>query len=79
MAHLGCLKMVKEAALSGLGFAIIPQQTCLADIQQGKLIVLTFDKEPEDLVLYTYSGRLKHSARKIKALLDHLYFEAQQP
>lgn len=70
--------MAKEAALSGLGFAILPQQTCLADIQQGKLIALTFDKTPEDLVLYAYSGRLKHSARKVKALLDHLHFEKIQ-
>jgi DNA-binding transcriptional LysR family regulator len=67
--------IAKEAALSGLGFAILPQQICHADIQQGKLIALTFDKTPEDLVLYAYSGRHKHSARKVKALLDHLHFE----
>lgn len=64
--------MAKTAARKGLGFAILPIHACQADIDNGLLIRIDLNCEPEDLVLYAlYSGR-KYPLAKVKAFLDHL-------
>lgn len=67
--------MAKTAALKGLGFAILPTHACQADIDNGSLIKIDLNCEPEDLVLYAlYSGR-KYPLAKVKAFLEHLRLE----
>ncbi len=64
--------MAKAAALKGLGFAILPMHACQTEIDNGSLIKIALNCEPEDLVLYAlYSGR-KYPLAKVKAFLDHL-------
>ncbi|WP_232848593.1 LysR family transcriptional regulator [Bowmanella yangjiangensis] len=64
--------LAKEAALAGLGFAILPAVSCLNECQQGLLQEVVLEKDPEDLVLYAvFNGRHK-TARKVTALLDFL-------
>lgn len=64
--------MAKAAALKGLGFAILPIHACQPDIDNGSLIKLDLDYEPEDLVLYAfYSGR-NYPLEKVKVFLEHL-------
>lgn len=64
--------MAKAAALQGLGFAILPRHACRADIDNGTLVDIDLDGEPEDLVLYAfYSGR-KYPLEKVKVFLEHL-------
>jgi DNA-binding transcriptional LysR family regulator len=64
--------MAKEAALAHLGLAILAKPSCLNELQQGTLIEIKLEQEPADLVLYAYSGKLKKSAKKVKALLEYL-------
>ena len=65
--------MAKAAALKGLGFAILPEEACHRELEEGALIkVELWDDEPEDLVLYAlYSGR-KYPLAKVKAFLDYI-------
>lgn len=64
--------MAKAAALKGLGFAILPSHACRTDIDNGSLIEIDLNSEPEDLVLYAfYSGR-KYPLEKVKVFLEHL-------
>ncbi|KAF7769836.1 hypothetical protein PCIT_a2743 [Pseudoalteromonas citrea] len=64
--------IAKAAALKGLGFAILPTHACQADIDNGSLIKINVNSEPEDLVLYAfYSGR-KYPLEKVKTFLEHL-------
>lgn len=65
-------QIAKAAALKGLGFAILPLHACQAEIDNGALIKIELEQEPEDLVLYAfYSGR-KYPLEKVKVFLQHL-------
>lgn len=64
--------IAKACALKGLGFAILPIHSCQTDIDNGSLIKIDLNYEPEDLVLYAfYSGR-KYPLEKVKIFLEHL-------
>lgn len=65
-------QMAKAAALKGLGFAILPLHSCESEINNGSLVKIDCNHEPEDLVLYAlYSGR-QYPQGKVKAFLEHL-------
>ncbi len=65
-------QMARAAAIKGLGFAILPLHACESDIDNGSLIKINCNREPEDLMLYAlYSGR-KYLHGKVKAFLEHL-------
>ncbi|MEH6443942.1 MAG: LysR family transcriptional regulator [Oceanospirillaceae bacterium] len=67
--------IAKAAALKGLGFAILPTHACQAEIDNGVLLKIDLDYQPEDLVLYAfYSGR-KYPLEKVKVFLEHLRLE----
>lgn len=67
--------IAKAAALKGLGFAILATHACQKNIDNGSLIKIDLDYEPEDLVLYAfYSGR-KYPLEKVKVFLEHLRLE----
>jgi DNA-binding transcriptional LysR family regulator len=64
--------IAKAGALKGLGFAILPTNACQENINEGSLIKIDLNCEPEDLVLYAfYSGR-KYPLEKVKVFLEHL-------
>ncbi|WP_067102506.1 LysR family transcriptional regulator [Marinomonas atlantica] len=71
--------MAKAAALKGLGFAILPEEACRKELDEGTLVkVDLWEDEPEDLVLYAlYSGR-KYPLAKVKAFLDHIQWVVQR-
>lgn len=64
--------IAKSAALSGVGFAILPLNSCKAEIESGALIPIELEQQPEDLVLYAFYAGRKHLAKKISAFLAHL-------
>jgi len=67
--------IAKAGALKGLGFAILPTHACQTEIDNGSLIEVDLNDEPEDLVLYAfYSGR-KYPLEKVKVFLEHLRLE----
>lgn len=65
-------QMAKAAALKGLGLAILPLHSCGSEINNGLLVKINCNSEPEDLVLYAlYSGR-RYLQVKVKTFLEHL-------
>lgn len=65
-------QMAKAAAMKGVGFAILPYHACESEVNNGSLVKITCNRQPEDLVLYAlYSGK-KYLQIKVKAFLEHL-------
>lgn len=61
-----------QAAVAGLGFAVLP--TYLADplISEGKLVRVLEDRMPEGPSLMAVYPHRRHLAGKVRALIDHL-------
>lgn len=64
--------MAKFGALAGLGFAILPEESCVDEINAGTLQLIELDAEPEPLVLYAFYAGRKHLAKKITIFIEHL-------
>ena len=64
--------LAKEAAIAGLGFAMLPEISCTNEQLSGLLQQVALEKTPEDLVLYAVFNGRKKTARKVTALLDFL-------
>ncbi|MCZ4061017.1 LysR family transcriptional regulator [Pantoea sp. LMR881] len=65
-------QMAKSAALKGLGFAILPLHACESELNNGSLVKINCNREPEDLVLYALYSGSKYLQVKVKAFLEHL-------
>ncbi|EGR1892499.1 LysR family transcriptional regulator [Vibrio vulnificus] len=68
--------LAKSGALAGLGFAILPIESCRYEIDAGTLNVVELEYEPEDLVLYVFYASRKHLAKKIPMFIEHLQRQA---
>ncbi|CAH0537753.1 LysR family transcriptional regulator [Vibrio marisflavi] len=64
--------IAKQAAIAGLGFAILAEQVCEREIRDSKLQVIHLDKKPLELDLYAYYSTRTLQPPKIAALLEHL-------
>ncbi len=64
--------IAKAAAVKGLGFAILPIHACRANIDNGSLIKIDLNFEPEDLVLYAFYSGKKFPLEKVKVFLEHV-------
>ncbi|MCG7498310.1 LysR family transcriptional regulator [Vibrio sp. Of7-15] len=64
--------MAKSAALAGLGFAILPEEYCLQELQEGTLQSIVLEADPEDLVFYAFYAGRKHLAKKVSAFIEYL-------
>jgi DNA-binding transcriptional LysR family regulator len=68
--------LAKSGALAGLGFAILPIESCCHEINAGSLETVKMEYEPEDLVLYAFYTSRKHLAKKIPVFIEHLQHQA---
>ncbi len=68
--------LAKSGALAGLGFAILPIESCCHEINAGSLETVKMEYEPEDLVLYAFYTSKKHLAKKIPVFIEHLQHQA---
>ncbi|NVJ59751.1 MAG: LysR family transcriptional regulator [Gammaproteobacteria bacterium] len=68
--------LAKSGALAGLGFAILPTESCRNEIEAGSLEIIEMEYEPEDLVLYAFYASRKHLAKKIPTFIEHLKHQA---
>lgn len=64
--------IAKAGALKGLGFAILPTHACQTEIDNGSLIKIDLNCEPEDLVLHAFYSGNKYPLEKVKVFLEHL-------
>lgn len=70
--------MAKFGALAGLGFAILPEESCTNEINAGTLQHIVLDAEPEPLALYAFYAGRKHLAKKITIFIEHLQKHLQK-
>ncbi|MCF7480291.1 LysR family transcriptional regulator [Vibrio sp. J1-1] len=68
--------LAKSGALAGLGFAILPTESCRNEIDAGSLEIVKMEYKPEDLVLYVFYASRKHLAKKIPMFIEHLQHQA---
>jgi DNA-binding transcriptional LysR family regulator len=68
----------KQAALAGLGIALLPSYLATDELTQGTLVSLLADKLPAGQMLQAVYPHRRHLAGKVRALIDHLVarFEA---
>ncbi len=64
--------LAKSGALAGLGFAILPIESCIDELKTGSLEIVELEYEPEDLILYAFYASRKHLAKKISVFVEHL-------
>jgi DNA-binding transcriptional LysR family regulator len=64
--------LARSGALAGLGFAILPTESCINEINAGALEVVELEYTPDDLVLYAFYASRKHLAKKISMFVEHL-------
>lgn len=68
--------LAKSGALAGLGFAILPTESCRHELNAGALEIVNMEYEPEDLILYAFYASRKHLAKKIPMFIEHLQHQA---
>lgn len=61
-----------EAALAGLGFAVLPSYLANPHIRSGRLVAVLADELPEGPALRAVYPHRRHLAGKVRALIDHL-------
>jgi DNA-binding transcriptional LysR family regulator len=68
-----------EAALAGLGFAVVPFYLAEPMIAAGRLVPVLEDQMLEETSLQAVYPHRRHLAGKVRALIDHLvkWFETQ--
>lgn len=61
---------VREAALVGLGIALLPRWMVAADVAEGRLITALTQYQPKPLPVYAVSTLSSRHAAKVKAVMD---------
>lgn len=61
-----------QAALAGLGFAVLPTYLADPQIAEGRLVRVLEDRMPEGPSLTAVYPHRRHLAGKVRALIDHL-------
>ena len=61
-----------QAALAGLGFAVLPVYLAEPELQAGRLVAVLEDAMPESPSLQAVYPHRRHLAGKVRALIDHL-------
>jgi len=65
------LTMIREAALTGLGIAILPRYMCLDALARGTLALVLEPWSPERADVFVVHAGGRHVAPKIRAFIDH--------
>lgn len=61
-----------QAAVAGLGFAVLPEHLAMPHVAAGKLVAVLIDQMPEGPSLTAVFPHRRHLAGKVRALIDHL-------
>jgi DNA-binding transcriptional LysR family regulator len=61
-----------QAALAGLGFAVLPEHLAMPHVAAGRLVAVLTDQMPEGPSLKAVYPHRRHLAGKVRALIDHL-------
>lgn len=66
-------EMAGQAAVSGIGFAILSKQACQPYINDGRLIEIEFEQSAAPLHLFALYSNRRYLPAKTRALIDFLY------
>jgi len=64
--------VARQAAIAGLGFAMLPSYLAEPAIEEGKLAAVLADRVPTGQTLQAVYPHRRHLAGKVRALIDHL-------
>ncbi|HKT99042.1 MAG TPA: LysR family transcriptional regulator [Paraburkholderia sp.] len=63
---------LRDAAVSGLGLAILPTFIAAQDLAQGTLVRVLPDERPEDDIIYSVYPRSPFISQKLRAFTEHV-------
>ena len=64
--------MAGQAAISGVGFAILSKQACQPYISDGRLIEVEFEQSAAPLQLFALYSNRRYLPAKTRALIDFM-------
>ncbi|MEC5159524.1 MULTISPECIES: LysR family transcriptional regulator [unclassified Janthinobacterium] len=70
--------MARAAALAGVGFAMLAEASCAAEIERGALVRLDLELRPAPLELVAAYPSRRHLSGKTRALLDLMQLRLRQ-
>ena len=73
------LELMREAAIFGLGVAILPAHHCAGDIRAGRLLRLLPDWTTPETPTFAVFPSSRHLSPKTRAFLDHLQARLSPP
>ncbi|MGK9234506.1 LysR family transcriptional regulator [Inquilinus limosus] len=62
----------RDAAIAGLGLAVLPTFIVADALRQGRLLPVALDAEPVADVIHALYPQTRHLSRRVRALIDHL-------
>ncbi len=62
----------REAALAGLGFALVPETVVAGDLAAGRLVTVLAPFEASDSAIHAVYPHREHVPGKVRAFVDHL-------
>lgn len=63
---------IREAAIAGLGLALLPAYFVTSDVREGKLLVVLPHQKPVPAGVYAMYPMTRHVAPKVRAFIDYL-------
>lgn len=64
--------MAGQAAVAGIGFAILSKQTCQPYISDGRLVEIEFEQKAAPLQLFALYSNRRYLPAKTRALIDFI-------
>lgn len=65
-------EVLRDAAVRGVGLAILPTFIVARDLLEGRLIPILPEMQPEDDFIYAVYPRTPFTSRKLRAFIEHL-------
>ncbi|ELW81461.1 TPA: LysR family transcriptional regulator [Acinetobacter nosocomialis] len=66
-------EMAGQAAVAGIGFAILSKQTCQPYISDGRLVEIEFEQKAAPLQLFSLYSNRRYLPTKTRALIDFIH------
>ncbi|MCV9999513.1 LysR family transcriptional regulator [Pararhizobium sp. YC-54] len=66
-------RAVRNACLTGYGYALLAEFMVAGDIAAGRLLRLLPDYQPVEQPIYAFHAQRRHTPRKVRVLIDYLH------
>ena len=65
-------RAVRNACLTGWGYSLLPDIIVASDVEEGRLVRLLPDHEPDQQPIFAFHAQRRHTPRKIRVFIDYL-------